>query len=624
MGGEIAAGLREAYAEGLAADGGASFTTLLQQKFSKLSATDLQRLRDAGFGWANEVTTQISDGITRKFDEASIRFESIRITEDLIRLAGSEEAFYEQSAFFIENFLTEAERLVPQQQAVTKELARLAAMGYNSADGLVDTREEFAQLVKTLDVTDPAVREVRQSFLNIQEDFIAITPALKDASLSAEEFATKAKSMQVRILELTRTPEQFLAAQRAETLSETDERLRTTQQYIFALEDVKTAEDALTKARQAEANKLKDQQKVSESFIGSIKRYIESLRKFKDSLLLNAASPLTPAEKYAESKRQFDAILATATGTAATPQEISAKEAALSQLEGSASAFLEASKVYNASSAQYISDFNLIQRVLTETSDDLAKTLSIEEKTLAAINLQISALETVNTSVLSIADAVNNLAAAVSAAQALQSTSNTAVAKASGTGFVVDGVIYGAQGLTTTVAESQLAIADYSSKVEQGVQGFTARGLYDIFKDWGLNSQTVADYLGIPQSQVLNWFKTMDQSLPAFAQGTNFVPEDMVAQIHRGERIIPAADNAQLMQNLNNREEANRVLVTEIRNLRSEVKQLREQQAAETGSIIVANFDAQQRAAEQIGTAMNNTAQQSTWTAKVREGVKLK
>jgi hypothetical protein len=184
--------------------------------------------------------------------------------------------------------------------------------------------------------------------------------------------------------------------------------------------------------------------------------------------------------------------------------------------------------------------------------------------------------------------------------------------------------VYGAQGLTTTVAASREAISDYVSKAQSGVEGYTARNMYNIFQDWGLNSKTIAEYMGITQDQVLGWFRDMDSSIPAFAQGTNFVPEDMLAQIHKGERIIPAADNAQLMQNLNSRDEANRVLVAEIRNLRSEVKQLREQQAAETGSIIVANFDAQQRAAEQIEAAMTNTAQQSNWTAKVREGVKLK
>jgi hypothetical protein len=614
MGGEIAAGLREAYAEGMAADGGASFTTLLQEKFSKLSNTDLQRLRDAGFDWANSVTTEISDGIARKFDEASIRFESIRITQDLIRLAGSEEAFYEQSAFFMENFLTEAERLIPQQQAVGKELTRLAAMGYTSADGLVDTREEFAQLVKTLDITDPAAREVRQAFLNIQEDFIAITPVLKDASLSAEDFASKLKSMQMRILELTGTPEQLLAEQRAQTLAETDDRLKSTQQYIFALEDVRAAEDALTKARQAEANKIKDQQKATEGLVNNLKRYVESLRKFRESLLLGSESPLTPAQRYEESRRQVTALYETAMGPATTPEEISARDAAMSQLEGSAKAFLDASKVYNASSAQYTSDFNLVQEALTKSISTFSQQLTYEEKNLVALNKQISTLETVNQSVLSVAQAIRNLDLAKAAV--------TAAAPARAT--ITDTAILGRQGSATSISEARTYLQDYAENVERGTSGFTAAALYDTLQAWGVDSKSVGGLLGYSQQQVLDWFRNMDPSIPAFAVGTNFVPEDMLAQIHRGERIIPAADNAQLMQNLNNRDQANRVLVEEIRNLRSEVKQLREQQAAETGSIIVANFDAQQRAAEQIGTAMNNTAQQSNWTAKVRESVKLK
>jgi hypothetical protein len=38
--------------------------------------------------------------------------------------------------------------------------------------------------------------------------------------------------------------------------------------------------------------------------------------------------------------------------------------------------------------------------------------------------------------------------------------------------------------------------------------------------------------------------------IPSFDVGTNDVPNDMLAKIHKGERIIPAADNAELKQRL--------------------------------------------------------------------------
>jgi hypothetical protein len=246
-------------------------------------------------------------------------------------------------------------------------------------------------------------------------------------------------------------------------------------------------------------------------------------------------------------------------------------------------------------------------------------------------------MEKVDQSVLSVADAVNNLAAALrakdlAAAQpgvseqiSAASTLGTAMNSSLG-GKILGNELYGLNGLKGVVSGAgggTEGTLNFMRLVEAGNQ--TAAELRRIYvEDWGLDSKMMAYIVGSTQQQVLDWFKMMDPSLPAFAQGTNFVPEDMLAQIHQGERIIPAADNAQLMTSLNSRDETNRVLVSEIRNLRSEVKQLREQQAKETGNIIIANFDAQQRAAQQIETAMSNTAQQSTWAAKVREGVKLK
>jgi len=63
--------------------------------------------------------------------------------------------------------------------------------------------------------------------------------------------------------------------------------------------------------------------------------------------------------------------------------------------------------------------------------------------------------------------------------------------------------------------------------------------------------------------------------IPQFAIGTNYVPHDMTARIHEGERIIPAADNSELMRRLSNPSENNAALLAELKALRAEVVQLR-------------------------------------------------
>lgn len=60
--------------------------------------------------------------------------------------------------------------------------------------------------------------------------------------------------------------------------------------------------------------------------------------------------------------------------------------------------------------------------------------------------------------------------------------------------------------------------------------------------------------------------------MPSFAVGTNELPSDMTARVHKGERIIPAADNRELMRRLSSPNAANDALVAEIRQLRAELK----------------------------------------------------
>jgi hypothetical protein len=542
---------------------------------------------------------------------------SFDTTETLAELAGGIENFLDKNKFFAENFLTEAERLAPVQKAVTDELTRL---GFAT----VDTREEFKQLVQSLDLTTDSGRDNFEALMNVAEGFDQVTSAAEDA---ADKLKTTQQSLLDQVLELTGTASEILAASRARTLSETPEELRALQNYVFALEDVKTAESNLTKARETEVNRLKQQKSVTESTVGSIKNYINSLQKFRQSLLLGADSPLTPAERYTESKRQFDTILATAMGTATTPEEQRVKDAALSQLEGASSSFLEASKVYNASSAQYMNDFNLVQRALLDTEGSLALQLSVEEKSLKELESQTTLLEDqiaatnkVSSSILTLADAIAQLDTAKAGLATASASVGTQLTGAGG-GSIIGNKMYGLKGNTGVVEGAgggREGTTNFMRMVERGEQ--TAAELRRIYvEDWGYDSKIMAHIAGMTQQEVLAWFKRMDPSLPTFAKGTNYVPGDMLAQIHEGERIVPAADNAELMQSIGNRNRTNEVLVSEIKKLNQKIESL-ERVVAE-GAVI--NAEATNRNTVEISRTVKDTGSTASHSEAIRRRTQI-
>lgn len=73
------------------------------------------------------------------------------------------------------------------------------------------------------------------------------------------------------------------------------------------------------------------------------------------------------------------------------------------------------------------------------------------------------------------------------------------------------------------------------------------------------------------------------KKLRGFAIGTNQVPYDMPAMIHKDERIIPAADNRELMERLRSPNESSAVLAAAVERLTREVEGLRVEARATAG-----------------------------------------
>lgn len=464
---------------------------------------------------------------------------------------------------------------------------------------------------------------------------------------------------------------------------------------------------------------LEDQASVLEDSASSFKQFSKNFQDFKDSLLIGAASPLTPLEQYSTSKQQLVALYQTA--VSATNNED--RTAALEKIQDASSSFLDASRLAYSSGAQYVTDFQYVQDILADLISSTSTQATIDEQLLAAMKTEITnseklieatqaqidalsegnkttaqielrlaelagllateytlgkdsiamgfdALDTTTDGLLTVQelkdsglatdDLVQQYLSSVDANGDGQISKLEAISAASdgvlytlqsivpiftdinagiislnsgisiltnsgglgssyipaGGGFGVSGgeaAFFASSGASISTSLAKSNIMDFVSQVDSGTR--SAKELYDKLVNFGASSQNVADVLGVSQQDVLTWFKQHDSSIPAFARGTNNVPEDMFAYLHQGERVIPEADNRELMQAVNN----NADLVAEIRKLNQKIDVL--EQAIVEGAVL--NAEATDRNTQEISRTVKDTSTNVQYTEMLRKRAQI-
>lgn len=106
------------------------------------------------------------------------------------------------------------------------------------------------------------------------------------------------------------------------------------------------------------------------------------------------------------------------------------------------------------------------------------------------------------------------------------------------------GAIATSDGMITANTGARVSIDDARKIVAEAFYAMPAEDFYTAAKKVGLSSSMIDGLYNLPGGTALAWAKS--QGLPAFAAGTNRVPADMLAILHKDEAVVPAKYNPAL------------------------------------------------------------------------------
>lgn len=603
----------------------------LEAVFSKLgddmaqfAVAGLDNFQKVGEGYLETLVRVTTDyakldaslaSIGRTFGAAGM--QSIAARESLIDLVGGINEFTSKTAQFADDFLTEAERLAPVQKYVGDELAKLNL-------GWVDTREEFKQVVLGLDLTTDAGRATYAALMGLSEAFASVHEAAKDTTKSAQEIADERSDLQDQIDELTMTSVQLRAKERAGIADDNKalyDHLQALKDHAAGVEKTKDAATVLLAGVDSAFTALQSvvsrEKTAVQTMVEAHSAAVTKLQSLSDALHSTLDSLQSSDQKLAEravGQAQIRTALAIAKAGGPLPDADSLKNA-LSAVQQDAS---DQFSTY----ADYLRDLYQTQNDIGALAGLTDSSLTVEEQALQAAKDQLTSLDGIltnaqalideakgqSTTLLSIDQAMGALTAAILAAQAnpvVSATSSINQAYQQVLGRTPD-----AAGLEywQNQAAAGTSMSSIVDSIRNSSEAKNRAAISQLYKDL-LGRDADAGGLsfyasgGSSLADVASAIKSSDEykKLHPFAIGTNYVPEDMPAFVHAGERIIPAGDNRELMRRLSSPSENSAALVAELRALRAEVQSLRETNSAENFAIAKGT----QATADHLDSAVN-------------------
>lgn len=485
--------------------------------------------------------------------------DSLAARERLVTLSGGIDALAQNAAGFAQNFLTEAERIAPVAAAVSKAMGDL---GFS----MVDTRDEFKALVQSLDLTTESGASNYAALMKLQGAFAQVYPVIEATTSAIEDQAAAMEAIK---------------SSAAGLLGGVDDSFAVLQRVANA------EKDRATKAHEVTMRRL--QASIDLETAAVAKR-----RALSDAISSTLSQRGTDLDRSG-AQAQIQAAIAIAKASGVLPSADSLKEAL---------------SILSRDSGDMFSTLQDQQRDAAQTQNSLAElgklsdaALSVEERTLAALEKQkeaaqaaydaeisrldevlkaaqsqIDVLKGIDTSVLSVEQAIEGLAAALLNAKSnpiIGATAgiNNAYQTALGRAPDAAGMAWWQEKAASGVSTAEIVDAIAKSP-EARLQSMYSSTLGRSADAGGLDFFMRQIASGTSYSAIQDALTQSDEykkKLRGFAVGTNYLPKTMPILAHEGERIIPAADNRELMAALRNPSENSAALVQELRAVRGEL-----------------------------------------------------
>ncbi len=416
---------------------------------------------------------------------------SFEVAAGLIAASGGMEALNTTLGTYYSNFYTEEEQRLQTIKTIN------AATAGSGLDAATATREQFRQIVEAQDLTTESGQQMYAALLGVSGAFAGLTTVIESVTNTAQaayDNLERAIDAQRSIYEV-----QIDAAQ-------------------DAVDEITSVFDVLRTS-------------VAELY-GSV----------GDASAINGSAFI-------------DQALATAQKTGYLPDSTQLADAITAARGGVDSAIYASQADADFARLELAGRLDQLKTISGDQLTGADRALKVAQDQLDALDAmqatakaQLDALDGISGMVLDIGTAMGAFEKAVADASSPASTGAVTVGGASGgavTGYSQKtdmgswGIV--STGITDPYEVARLdGIAAYINEVGVG-SAADIQKIADAAAMYGVSQQDIANATGYLLKDVQAVFS--GAGIPAFAQGTNFVPTDMLAQIHQGEAIVPAAYN---------------------------------------------------------------------------------